>query len=93
MIKFITTYIILLTSCIAIAQQTTQEGLNILSYEEYMGYVKKHHPIIKQANLVLSQGEAKLLKSRGGFDPKIEIDFKTKEFKGIDYFDLLREYS
>ncbi|PHO00808.1 transporter, partial [Rhodobacteraceae bacterium 4F10] len=42
-----------------------------LSLEEYLGYVKKYHPIIKQAELITNTNEAKLLKARGAFDPKI----------------------
>ena len=53
----------------------------VFSFEEYLGYVKKHHPLVKQANLTLNVGEANRLRARGGFDPKIEIDFNTKEFK------------
>lgn len=61
----------------------------ILTFEEFLGFVKKHHPLVKQANLVLSIGEANLLKARGGFDPKIEIDFDRKKFKDIEYYDQL----
>ncbi len=60
-----------------------------LSFEEYLGYVKQHHPFIKQAALVLSTGEANLLKARGGFDPKIEVDYDRKKFKGTEYYDQL----
>ncbi len=60
-----------------------------LSFEEYLGYVKKHHPLMKQAALTLSIGEANLLKARGGFDPKIEIDYDRKKFKDIEYYDQL----
>ncbi|MGB5981716.1 MAG: TolC family protein [Nonlabens sp.] len=62
----------------------------IISLSEYLGYVKKHHPVIKQAGLVLEQGEAQLLKARGGFDPKIEVDYERKDFKGTEYYDELR---
>jgi outer membrane protein TolC len=61
----------------------------ILTFEEFLGFVKKHHPLVKQANLVLSIGEANLLKARGGFDPKIEVDFDRKKFKDIEYYDQL----
>lgn len=60
-----------------------------LSFEEYIGYVKQYHPIVKQAELVSQTGEATVLKARGGFDPKLEIDYNTKEFKGTEYYDLL----
>ena len=61
----------------------------IFSFEEFLGYVKKHHPLVKQANLTLNVGEANLLSARGGFDPKIEVDYTTKEFKNTEYYDEL----
>jgi outer membrane protein TolC len=61
----------------------------ILTFEEFLGFVKKHHPLVKQANLVLSIGEVNLLKARGGFDPKIEVNFDRKKFKDIEYYDQL----
>ena len=70
-------------------EETNLSGNNVLSFEEYIAYVKKHHPVIKQANLVLNTGEAYLLKARGGFDPKLEIDYSNKEFKDLEYYDLL----
>jgi outer membrane protein TolC len=61
----------------------------VLTLEEYLGYVKKYHPIVKQATLITSKGEAKLLKSRGAFDPKFEVDYARKKFKNTEYFDKL----
>ena len=86
-----TKYIFILILCFnaSIAQNKIPEAKQFLSFKEYLGYVKKHHPLIKQANLKLSIGEASLLKSRGGFDPKIEIDYDRKKFKGTEYFDQL----
>ncbi|RMB62912.1 TolC family protein [Dokdonia sinensis] len=69
--------------------QDTVSSENILSFEEYLGYVKQHHPLAKQAELVLSTGEANLLKARGGFDPKIEVDYDRKKFKDTEYYDQL----
>ncbi|ARN79335.1 transporter [Nonlabens spongiae] len=70
----------------------TQEVMDttFISLSEYLGYVKKHHPVVKQAGLVIEQGEAQLLKARGGFDPKIEVDYERKDFKGTEYYDELR---
>jgi len=67
-----------------------QDDLNtVMTLSEYLGYVKKYHPIVKQANLIINSSEAKLLKSRGAFDPKIEIDYDKKEFKETEYFNKL----
>ncbi len=83
---------ILFNSCIyffslfMVAQDTLRDSL---SFQEYMGYVKQHHPLVKQANLTLNIGEANLLKSKGGFDPKIEVDFNRKKFKNTEYYNEL----
>ena len=61
----------------------------ILSYSEYLGYVKKFHPRIKQANLKINAGEAELMKARGAFDPKIEVDYDKKQFKDKEYYSVL----
>ncbi|EWH14740.1 MULTISPECIES: TolC family protein [Cellulophaga] len=81
-------YIILFFSILCFTSQA-QETDSILSLEEYLGYVKKYHPIVKQARLITTESEAKLLKSRGAFDPKLEVDFSNKEFKGTTYYDKL----
>lgn len=61
----------------------------VLTFNEYLGYVKKYHPIAKQAQLTVSIGQANLMKARGGFDPKIEVDYNRKEFKGSEYWNRL----
>ena len=61
----------------------------VMSLQEYLGYVKQFHPIVKQANLVIAESEAKLLKSRGAFDPKLEVDYAKKQFKGSEYYNKL----
>ncbi len=72
-----------------IGQETPPLQEQQLLFEEYLGYVKQHHPLLKQANLNLTIGEAYLLKARGGFDPKIEVDYDRKKFKNIEYYDQL----
>nr|WP_293299897.1 TolC family protein [Allomuricauda sp.] len=66
-----------------------QQDSLVLGFKEYLGYVKKYHPIAKQAQLTLNVGQANLMKARGGFDPKIEVDYDRKEFKGTEYWDRL----
>ena len=61
----------------------------ILTFEEYMAQVKAFHPVVKQAQLQLEMSEASLLEARGGFDPKIEVDYENKEFKNTEYYNNL----
>lgn len=58
------------------------------TYDEYLGFVKKFHPLVKIANLEISQAQANLLQARGAFDPKIEADFNSKDFKGNSYYSI-----
>ncbi|ALU75311.1 transporter [Tenacibaculum dicentrarchi] len=62
---------------------------NTLSLEESLGYIKKYHPIIKQAKLIVNTNQATLLKARGAFDPKIEVDYSNKNFKNTEYYKTL----
>lgn len=60
-----------------------------LTYNEFLGYVKKYHPLVKNANLEINKAQANLMMARGGFDPKIEVDFSKKEFKDKEYYSIL----
>ncbi|WP_233188587.1 hypothetical protein [Tenacibaculum sp. SG-28] len=74
-------FVLLWNSLGFVAQNDSIPQTDFLSYEEYIGYVKKYHPTIKQANLKLNIGEAALLRARGGFDPKIDVDFDRKSLQ------------
>ena len=73
--------------------QTTELKTNTLdkefSFNEYLGYVKKFHPLVKTADLEISAAQANLMMARGGFDPKIEVDFDQKQFKNQEYYSIL----
>jgi len=82
---------ILFLFCLCFGGFTNAQNVDSLqlNFREYLGYVKKYHPIAKQAALVLDVGQANLMKARGGFDPKVAVDYSGKEFKGTQYYDLL----
>ena len=68
---------------------SAQDSTLTLPLAEYLGYVKAYHPFVKQANLVINESEAKLMKARGAFDPKLEVDYDRKKFKNTEYYDKL----
>ncbi len=78
--------IVFLFSGTLFAQNTLD---SVMTLNEYLGYVKTYHPIVKQANLIINESEAKLLKARGAFDPKLEVDYNRKKFKNTEYYDKL----
>ncbi|WP_377716334.1 TolC family protein [Pseudofulvibacter geojedonensis] len=59
---------------------------NELTYEEFLAYVKKYHPVIKQSNITVTEAESKLLKNRGATDPTLEFNYDDKEFKSSNYW-------
>lgn len=78
-------YILIVFSSLLPAQDST----SVITLSEYLGYVKSFHPIVKQAHLVINESEAKLMKARGAFDPKLEIDYDRKKFKNTEYYNKL----
>ena len=79
------TILIFFLSIAVYGQTPTQE----FSYNEFIGFVKKYHPLVKKAQLEISAAQANLMMARGGFDPKIAADFEQKKFKGTEYYTLL----
>ena len=65
-----------------------EQNLKELSYNEFLCYVKKYHPLVKSAQLEINKAQANLMMARGGFDPKIEADFDQKQFKGKEYYSV-----
>jgi outer membrane protein TolC len=79
-------YLLFFISCHSVAQNIISKELK---YDEFLGYVKKYHPLVKSANLEIGFAQANLMMARGGFDPKIEVDFEQKKFKDSEYYSLL----
>ena len=75
--------------CFGLNLSAQQLADTTMTLSEYLGYVKAFHPIVKQANLIVNESELKLLKSRGAFDPKIEVDYDRKKFENTEYYDKL----
>lgn len=69
--------------------ETTSPQKMEFTFNEYLGYVKKFHPLVKTANLEINKAQATLMAARGAFDPKIEVDFDKKQFKDTEYYSIL----
>ena len=77
--------IILLLGMLGYSQPTDSLRLD---FPEYLAIVKKYHPLVKQAGLVVEEGDFKLMKARGFFDPKLEADLNEKDYKSTEYYNL-----
>lgn len=72
-----------------LSAQNTPTNEQVFRFDAFMGFVKKNHPRVKRAQIRLSEAEAALLQARGGFDPKVAVDFDKKEFKNTTYYSVL----
>ncbi len=59
----------------------------ILTFESYYNQVLENHPIAKQANLLDEMAKMEVRTARGGFDPKLDLDWNRKIFKDTVYYD------
>ena len=80
----LSSFLMLLNMC-AFSQSNT----TVFTFEEFINLVKSNHPIAIQANLQVEKGQAYLLKSRGGFDPKIYGTAGQKYFDDKQYYSLI----
>jgi outer membrane protein TolC len=62
------------------------DSTKMLSANAYIEIVKKFHPLAKQASLIPEIAQAELLSAKGGWDPKINSDYYSKTYNGINYY-------
>lgn len=60
----------------------------VFSYRDFYDLVVKNHPILRQAINIPDQAKAELLMAKGGFDPKLEVNFDRKYFDNKAYFNF-----
>lgn len=75
----------LFSSCYIAAQNTVKT----FTIDEYLWFVSKYHPIAKQGELVLKEGESTVLESRGAFDPFLYGGVDQKQFNNKEYYNVL----
>jgi outer membrane protein TolC len=64
-------------------------GGGLFSFSTFMDIVRVHHPVARQAELVVDRSEALLTAVRGSFDPKAFTDVAQKYFNGDQYYSLI----
>jgi len=71
---------------LAIAMPSIAQQKSIFSADEFIRLIKQNHPVVKQANIVVSKAQAELLSTKGNFDPLLDIDATRKTFDGKNYY-------
>lgn len=63
---------------------------SVLDYEEFIYWVRMNHPVAQVADLEVELARRELRMSRGGFDPMLFGNYRTKEFKDTEYYEALQ---
>ena len=64
------------------------DGLSrVLSQDAFLDIVRNHHPVARQANLIVDRAKADLITAKAGFDPLLQLTSERKTFDGKNYFD------
>ncbi|AXE16539.1 hypothetical protein DR864_01750 [Runella rosea] len=82
------TIIIILLIVMNTALWAQTDTAKVFSYRDFYDLVLKNHPVLRQANSLSGQAKAELLMAKGGFDPKLDINFDRKYFENKAYFNF-----
>lgn len=86
-IKFISCFLVVLF-CFNSQAQTSIDTSKVFTLEEYLDWVRTHHPVARQASLFAAQADAELMQARGVFDPKAFTYYDAKSFDGKNYYQV-----
>ncbi len=81
---------IILVIGISSTRSQAQSPDSILRFDAYIEIVKQHHPFIYKTDIMLGIGDAKILKARGAFDPKIASGLSHKQFEDKNYYTMFQ---
>lgn len=70
-------------------QLSAQDSNLVFNQNAFLFYLKNNHPVARQSKLILDNAESNVLKSRGGFDPKLYSKLDEKNFDNKNYFSIL----
>ncbi|NEN23089.1 TolC family protein [Cryomorpha ignava] len=68
---------------------TSTQRDSVLDYNSFLKLVEAYHPVSLSANFNMDIAERNLMIARGGFDPLLYGNYRTKEFGETDYYTAL----
>jgi outer membrane protein TolC len=65
-----------------------QTDTTLLGIDDFLSVVKRNHPLVKQADVILKAADANQLAARGNFDPQFYYEFRNKFYGDQNYYQL-----
>lgn len=66
-----------------------QNKSDTLQWTEFKQILNTYHPVAERVNLVGKLAKARMLQAWGNFDPKLSLDYDSKEYDGTNYYRFL----
>lgn len=67
---------------------TLPDSVKPFTLENFYQLVVQNHPVAKQAGLLSENARQEIRMARGNFDPKLEAELLTKNYKGKEYYNI-----
>lgn len=67
----------------------SQSSSTILSYDNYVKYIRENNPLANRADNIKKYGEFQYKASKGNFDPFISGNYDHKSLNGTHYYSLI----
>jgi len=83
--KIIFSFLLIVTSFQVFSQSKTK----LFTDDAFLFYVRKYHPVAKQAKIIIDKAKADILSSRGAFDPLLYSYLDEKNFSDKNYYSFL----
>jgi outer membrane protein TolC len=63
-----------------------EDTIATLSKDAFISVLRKYHPVLRQADLLVERTKAEILQARGAFDPKVDAGLDRKTFDNKLYY-------
>ncbi len=83
--RLILTFALVVNIALAFSQPQQKQ----FTEDAFLFYVKKYHPVARQAKILIEKANAEILSSRGAFDPVLYSYLDEKNFSDKNYYSLL----
>lgn len=88
---------LLIVPCMVVGQgRTMVDSLFVLpdsvkpfTIENFYKLILQNHPVAKQTELLSDVARQEIRMARGNFDPKLEVEFLSKNYKDQEYYSIL----
>ncbi len=82
-------WLLIVIALLPVQTYSQEQDTKTFSQEDFLFFVNKYHPVMKQASLLAKTGESTVRNARGNFDPYLYGNLDQKYFDDKEYYNIL----